>query len=476
MCSQQILNKTTNTGLRFLERSISPRSVSKKQSSNSIDRHRLYIFCLDTHQRSFQQITIDRVSLKTKVVMVLKQTIIVLGAFRPSMNLLTLFNCEHFHGNRDEVIRRISQAIGLSALLLVSLFGIFCNVWFCVNNEFNFELVAQAMSTLLSSGLLFLMYVAFLMENRRICSVVDCLNGLIRRSEWSSFRLILFIRVFESLFNISMAFDNFCEFSTVFDNFWPFSTISDSFRQFPTSFWLFSTVSDNFRRFSTIFDNIRQISTIFDNIRQYSTKLSISSHFQPPFTNLRCFPTSSMLSSTYHSPNIFHEFLRRIFSSFDPLPMRRKSSYDHHSSTNQGRLYHYNAIIFAVFALSDFVWTHSLSGIKCLAHSSRLHVTMLKNHQIIIEKYAWQFQLSRLINCSSSAPPFDDIPNESIRFYCNWFIQLCTSLTGFIAIVASLSFYVGVTAYIEAMVADLRQSVEKSLNVAEIRFHNDILE
>lgn len=44
------------------------------------------------------------------------------------------------------------------------------------------------------------------------------------------------------------------------------------------------------------------------------------------------------------------------------------------------------------------------------------------------------------------------------------------------AIVASLSFYIGGTAYIEAMVTDLQQSVETSLNMAEIRLHNDILE
>lgn len=113
----------------------------------------------------------------------MSQSIDVLGSFRSSLSLLTTYNSHNFHGNRRDVIRQAFKAIGLAALLTASLAAILCNVWFCINNEFHFDIVAQAMSTLLSSMLLFLMYLAFLLESRRISSIVDCLNGHIHRSE-----------------------------------------------------------------------------------------------------------------------------------------------------------------------------------------------------------------------------------------------------------------------------------------------------
>lgn len=94
-----------------------------------------------------------------------------------------------------------------------------------------------------------------------------------------------------------------------------------------------------------------------------------------------------------------------------------------------------------------------------------------------------------------SAIPFEKITNQTIRFYANWFIQFATTSGCFIAVVASMSFYIGVCSYMEAMINDMEQRLKDSdtivkdasingsavvniqpIYVEEIQFHSDILE
>lgn len=91
--------------------------------------------------------------------------------------------------------------------------------------------------------------------------------------------------------------------------------------------------------------------------------------------------------------------------------------------------------------------------------------------------------------------PFERITNQTVRFYANWFLQFATTSGCFIAVVASMSFYIGVCSYIEAMVNDMEHRLkdadtfakDASINetavvnvqpiyIEEIRFHSDILE
>lgn len=90
---------------------------------------------------------------------------------------------------------------------------------------------------------------------------------------------------------------------------------------------------------------------------------------------------------------------------------------------------------------------------------------------------------------------FEEIPNRTVRFFADWFIQLSLSIVCFIIAITIVSFYVGFCSYVEAMVKDLQQQLKHSdefgehtksnrfiqigfrwIYLDETLFHKDILE
>lgn len=95
--------------------------------------------------------------------------------------------------------------------------------------------------------------------------------------------------------------------------------------------------------------------------------------------------------------------------------------------------------------------------------------------------FIYQISSTFVLRC----PIFYQIASETLHFYADWTIQMLLTAIYLATIITILSFYVGISLYVRAMVADLAARMnnedgasEASLGrlIGEIKFHTEVLE
>lgn len=107
--------------------------------------------------------------------------IVVLETFRPFLRILQIFNSNNIPVNRKRNFYQIAGIIGFLLLLLITLTTLSFDVWFCVEQHFRPDKVAQPVSLLLYSMQVLIIYAVLINHNRQISAIVDRINDLVNK-------------------------------------------------------------------------------------------------------------------------------------------------------------------------------------------------------------------------------------------------------------------------------------------------------
>lgn len=108
------------------------------------------------------------------------ENIQVLGNFRPLLNILTIYHSKDYRDSNHRIVH-ICQRFGFSLMLLGTSISIITNAWFCVDQEFDLNVVAQPISFWISSVQMIFVYITIVPKSVRIEMIINRLRAIVRK-------------------------------------------------------------------------------------------------------------------------------------------------------------------------------------------------------------------------------------------------------------------------------------------------------
>lgn len=104
----------------------------------------------------------------------------VLHQFRPFVHILMIFHPKHFQAaNHRHRLRSICHMIGLSLLLIDDCLFLIADAWFCINQQFKLNIIAQPLSFWLATLQMQITYIAIVPKSERFLNIIDFLQAVV---------------------------------------------------------------------------------------------------------------------------------------------------------------------------------------------------------------------------------------------------------------------------------------------------------
>lgn len=108
----------------------------------------------------------------------------VLRLFRPFLRILMIYHPKHYStASPRHIFHIIWQILAFSLLLIGNCFFTIADAWFCINQGFNLNIIAQPLSLWLATVQMQATYVAIMPKSERFKDVVDFLQSVVEKRE-----------------------------------------------------------------------------------------------------------------------------------------------------------------------------------------------------------------------------------------------------------------------------------------------------
>lgn len=110
----------------------------------------------------------------------------VLVKFRPFLYILLNFLPKDTNKQRFGVI----HVFGFLVVLFFVIVFFISDIWYCIDEQFNLELIAQPISILLGGLSMVLIYISFTVNSERVKAIVDFIQRIVEKSKTFLFSLL----------------------------------------------------------------------------------------------------------------------------------------------------------------------------------------------------------------------------------------------------------------------------------------------
>lgn len=113
-----------------------------------------------------------------------RENLQILHQFRPFLQMLTIYHRKHYQStNRRTLLRNYCQLIGISLLSISTCIFSVSNVRFCIDQQFDLNIIAHPFSFFLGDLQMQLIYIAIVSQSERVEKIVDSLQKVIENRE-----------------------------------------------------------------------------------------------------------------------------------------------------------------------------------------------------------------------------------------------------------------------------------------------------
>lgn len=110
----------------------------------------------------------------------------VFRAYKPILHIVTIFDMKNFRiANNRILIRNICQAIAISMMVLALIVAILCDIWYCMDNNFNVPEIALPFGVLINLAQLAITYISIRMKSGLVDEVISRLEKEITKRKYS---------------------------------------------------------------------------------------------------------------------------------------------------------------------------------------------------------------------------------------------------------------------------------------------------